>query len=146
VVGRRALLLGGGAAIVAAGCGKDVSTAPPPPEPALLGALAAERSLGVALSALELRGLAARSRARATKLAAALSERGARPHDAPAPSDAAPLPAGHDALVAYVTLLPRLGRDRAFGVDLLTEAAGDVALMGAAVGHPPDDSFPGTPT
>jgi hypothetical protein len=146
VVRRRALLLGGGAAIVAAGCGKDIRTEPPPPGPALLRALAAERALGTALSTLELRGLAARSRARATKLAAELSERGARPHDAPAPADAAPLPAGHDALVAYVTLLPTLDRDRALAVDLLTEAAGDVALMGAAVGHPPDDPFPGTPT
>jgi hypothetical protein len=146
VVRRRALLLGGGAALAAAGCGKDVRVEPPPPEPALLGALAAERALGTALTALELRGLAARSRARATRLASALSERGARPHDAPAPAGAAPLPAGDEALVAYVALLPTLRQDLAFGVDLLAEAAGDVALMGAAVGHPPDDPFPGTPT
>jgi hypothetical protein len=150
VVGRRALLLGGGAAILAAGCGKDVPTAPPAAEPALLRSLTAERALGAAMATLEMRLLSQRSRERSQKLASTLSERGGDPHEAPdvtGGGDEA-VPRGRRALEAYVSLLPTLqGRDeRAFGADLLAQAAADVALMGQALGTPPDDAFPGTPS
>ena len=150
MVGRRALLLGGGAAILAAGCGKDERVSPPAPEPALLRSLAAERALGAAMATLEMRLLSARSRERSEKLASALSERGRDPHEALDVTGAGneALPRGRRALEAYVALLPRLqGRDeRSFGADLLAQAAADVALMGYALGTPPDDPFPGTPT
>jgi hypothetical protein len=151
VVNRRTLVLGGGAALLAAGCGKDFVVAPPPAEPALLRALAAERALGATMAALDKPRLAARSRERATRLAAELSSLGARPHDAPAPEAqadvAAGLRRGHAALEAYVAALPSLdGREqRGLGADLLAGAAGDVALLGNAFGIPADDPFPGTP-
>ena len=110
MVGRRTLLVGGGAALVAAGCGRDEVLTPPPPEPALLRSLAAERALGATMAALEEPHLAERSRERAQRLAAALSELGARPHDAPAPAAradiAAALRRSHALLEAYVAALP----------------------------------------
>jgi hypothetical protein len=151
VVSRRALVLGGGAALLAAGCGKDVVRTPPPAEPALLRSLAAERALGASMAALDKPGLARRSRERATRLAAELSQLGARPHDAPAPEARADIAAGlrrgHAVLEAYVAALPALVTRprRELGADLLAEAAGDVALLGSAFGAPPDDPFPGTP-
>jgi hypothetical protein len=151
VVSRRALVLGGGAALLAAGCGKDHVREPPPAEPALRRSLAAERALGASMAALDTLRLAQRSRARATRLAAALSELGARPHDVPAAEAdadvAAALRRSHALLEAYVAALPALvERDqRELGADLLAEAAGDVALLGSAFGAPPVDPFPGTP-
>jgi hypothetical protein len=151
VVNRRTLVLGGGAALLAAGCGKDLVPEPPPAEPALRRSLAAERALGATMAALDTPRLAERSRARSTKLAAALSELGARPHDVPAPEAQADIAAGlrrsRAALEAYVAALPALvTRDlRELGADLLAEAAGDVALLGNAFGTPPHDPFPGTP-
>jgi hypothetical protein len=149
VVGRRGLLVGGGAALLAVGCGKDREISPPPAtEPALLRSLAAERALGAAMAGEKMPALAQRSRARATQLAAALSARGARPHDAPDTATGGDaLGRGQAALEAYVALLPALGRgDRGLGADLLTGAAGDVALMASARGAPPVDAFPGTPS
>ena len=150
MVNRRALVLGGGAALLAAGCGKDIVVAPPPAEPALLRSLAAERALGTTMAALDKPRLAQRSRERATQLAAALSELGARPHDAPAPEAQADLAAGlrrsRAALEAYVAALPSLhGSGRELGADLLAQAAGDVALLASSFGFVPDDPFPGTP-
>ena len=152
MVGRRTLLVGGGAALLAAGCGRDEVLTPPPPEPALLRSLAAERALGATMAALDEPRLAERSRERAQRLAAALSELGARPHDAPAPEAradiAAALRRSHALLEAYVAALPALGRrdQRELGADLLAAAAADVALLGDAFGSPPDDAFPGTPS
>jgi len=152
VVTRRAVVLGGGAALLAAGCGKDEVLSPPPAEPALLRALAAERALGASMAALDQPRLAQRSRERATRLAAELSELGARPHDAPAPEARADIAAGlrrgHAALEAYVAALPALvtRSRRGLGADLLAGAAGDVALLGNAFGTPPADPFPGTPS
>jgi hypothetical protein len=144
--------MGGGAALLAVGCGKDEVVEPPPPEPALLRSLAAERRLGATMAALHRPRLAQRSRERAQKLASALSELGARPHDAPAAEARADIAAGlrdgRAALVAYVTALPALTRrdQRELGADLLAEAAGDVALLGSSFGVVPDDPFPGTPS
>jgi hypothetical protein len=159
VVRRRALLLGGGATLLAAGCGKDERVAPPPAGAALLHSLAAERALGATIAALApradralMRRLADRSRGRAGILAAAISAQGGRPHDAPAPEGGGDrdeaLRRGRAALEAYVTALPSLsGREqRALGVDLVAQAAADVALLGDAIGSPPDDPFPGTPS
>ena len=152
MVNRRALVLGGGAALLAAGCGKDRVLEPPPAEPALLRSLAAERALGGTMAALAKPRLAQRSRERATRLAAELSKLGARPHDAPAPDARADIAAGlrrgHAVLEAYVAALPAFvtGARRELGADLLTEAAGDVALLGNAFGSPPQDPFPGAPT
>jgi hypothetical protein len=152
VVSRRAVVLGGGAALLAAGCGKDVVREPPPAEPALRRSLAAERALGASMAALDQPHLAQRSRERATRVAAALSELGARPHDAPAPEAQADIATGlrrgHAVLEAYVAALPAFvtRARRELGADLLAEAAGDVALLGNAFGTPPTDPFPGTPT
>ncbi|HEX5617158.1 MAG TPA: hypothetical protein VFX51_01985 [Solirubrobacteraceae bacterium] len=158
MVTRRAVVLGGGAALLATGCGKDLVREPPPAAPALRRSLAAERSLGASLVALQERGdrallrrLATRSRRRSDTLAAALSELGARPHEVgelEARADiAAGLRRGHAALEAYVAALPALvtRARREVGADLLAEAAGDVALLGNAFGSPPSDPFPGTP-
>ena len=151
MVDRRTLLLGGGAALLAAGCGKDVVAAPPPAAPALLRSLSAERALGATMAAFDEARLAARSRERSQRLASALSELGARPHDAPAPEaqrdTAAAIRRGHAALEAYVAALPALTghEQRELGADLLAQAAGDVALFGKSYGIVPDDPFPGTP-
>jgi hypothetical protein len=125
---------------------------PPAATPALLRSLAAERALGASMAALDQPRLARRARERATRLAAELSELGARPHDAPAAEAradvAAGLRRGHAALEAYVAALPALvpRERRRLGADLLAEAAGDVALLGKAFGAPPVDPFPGTPS
>jgi hypothetical protein len=151
VVGRRALLAAGGAAVLAAGCGKD-DTGPPSASEALLRSLAAERALAASLAALGMHRLAARSRRRATRLAAAVSATGGRPHDAPArAADGGERREaqrrGRAVLEAHVTALPSLTDHalRGLGGDVLAGAAGDVALLDRALAVPPDDPFPGTP-
>ena len=104
------------------------------------------------MAALDKPRLAQRSRERATQLAAALSELGARPHDAPAPEAQADIAAGlrrsRAALEAYVAALPSLhGSERASSAPTCSrQAAGDVALLASSFGIVPDDPFPGTPT
>jgi hypothetical protein len=147
VVSRRALLVGSGA-ILLAGCGKDDEAPPPDPAQVMLGELAAERALAHDLrgsSGLE-RRIAARSIARARRLASAIAAAGRDPHEAPEP-DTAPEPAAaalraRTALERHVTALPTLTGDlREMGADLVAGAAADAALLGS-----PSEAFPGTPS
>jgi hypothetical protein len=140
VVSRRALLAGG-AVLVLGGCGEDEE---PPASDAVLAALAAERAFGAAASGSP--RIAERSRERSQQLAAALSEAGGRPHDAPAPSDGGgdPIQLGRAALTAHIAALPEL--DRRLGADLVTGAAADVAVLGDARGRHAVDPFPGSGT
>jgi len=137
VVTRRALLVGGAALL--AGCGKDDAAAPPPrPEDALLRELAAERALEAALDDPR---LAARSRERARRLAAAIAERGGRPHDAPPAQESGdPVARARAALAAHVAALPDLGDLRGLGSDMVEESAADLEVLGGPAG----DAFPGT--
>jgi hypothetical protein len=151
VVTRRALLLAGGATLFAAGCGKDDEPESPTASAtsAMLRELASERALASDLRGAD--GLAGRigdrAAARATRLAAAISSLGGRPHDAadPAPgSGDRSLASRHarEALEAHVAALPSLtGPLRKMGADLVAESAADAGLLGATAG----DAFPGTP-
>jgi hypothetical protein len=149
VVTRRALLLAGGATLLAAGCGVDDE--PEDPTGSAISAmqreLAAERALAADLRSA--RGLAGRigdrATARATRLAAAISQLGGRPHDAAdPPAGERPLASRHarEALEAHIAALPSLtGQLRKMGADLVTASAADAGLLGATNG----DAFPGTP-
>jgi hypothetical protein len=148
VVTRRSLLAAGGASLLAAGCGKDEQTAPPSAVDVMRRELTAERALAhdlVGESGLE-RRIAVRSADRARRLAAAISEQGGDPHEAPEPGSP-PDPAGgaaaraRAALEAHVTALPSLtGALRPLGADLVSGSAADAALLGS-----PPEAFPGTP-
>jgi hypothetical protein len=149
VVSRRALLLAGGATLLAAGCGTDDEPEDPTANAisAMLRELAAERALAQDLSGAD--GLAGRigdrAAARATRLAAAISQAGGRPHDAADPSAGVlALASRHarEALEAHVAALPSLtGPLRRMGADLVADSAADAGLLGATNGNP----FPGTP-
>jgi hypothetical protein len=147
VVTRRALLLAGGATLLAAGCGKDEPESwPVSPTSAMLRELAAERALAADLRGAD--GLAGRigdrAAARATRLAAAISAAGGRPHEAGEPAGDRSRASRHArrALEAHVAALPSLtGSLRRMGADLVVESAADAGLLGATVG----DAFPGTP-
>jgi hypothetical protein len=151
VVTRRVLLAGGAAALLA-GCGEEEQVAAAPAD-VMLRQLAAERELAAAIvPGTVARGVSARARARAARLAAAVAAEGGRPHDAPQPPDERVSPEeavarGQAAIVAHVVALPSLaGRElRELGADLLTGAAGDTALLSDALGIPVQDAFPGTP-
>jgi hypothetical protein len=93
------------------------------------------------------RRLRLRAADRARRLAAAVADEGGRPHDAPPPaSSARPVAAARAALAAHVAALPALtGRaHRRLAADLVTEEAGDLAVLGAMLGAEPDGAFPGT--
>jgi hypothetical protein len=148
VVTRRALLLAGGATLLAAGCGKDDEPESPAVSAtsAMLRELAAERALAGDLQGAD--GLAGRigdrAAARATRLAAAISSAGGRPHEAGEPSGDLSLASRHarEALEAHVAALPSLtGSLRKMGADLVAESAADAGLLGATSGT----AFPGTP-
>lgn len=146
---RRALLVAGGATLFAAGCGVDDEPEEPTGSPisAMLRELAAERALAADLRSA--RGLAGRigdrAAERATRLAAAISHAGGRPHDAADPSAGEPALASRharEALEAHIAALPSLsGPLRRMGADLVAGAAADAGLLGATNG----DAFPGTP-
>ena len=141
---RRSLLLGG-AVIVLGGCGEE-DEGPSAPS-ALLASLAAERAFGAAVTGSP--RIAARSRERAQHLAAAVSAAGGRPHDAPAPSEAAgdPVELGRAALTAHIAALPALDRrERRLGADLVKGAAADVAVLGDERGERTVEAFPGSGT
>jgi hypothetical protein len=143
VVSRRTLLLGG-VVLVAGGCGEDEA---PSASSALLASLAAERAFGAAATASP--RIAVRSRERADALAAAVSEAGGRPHDAPAPSDGSgdPVEIGRAAIAAHIAALPALDRRaRRLGADLVAGAATDVAVLGDERGEQAADAFPGSGT
>jgi hypothetical protein len=149
VVTRRALLLAGGATLLAAGCGVDDEPEDPTGSAisAMLRELAAERALAADLrSAHGLAGrIGDRAAARATRLAAAISRAGGRPHDAGDPATGEPALASRharEALEAHVAALPSLtGALRRMGADLVAGSAADAGLLGATSG----DAFPGTP-
>jgi hypothetical protein len=145
VVTRRGFVAAGALAVLA-GCGhQDDGEAPARPGDALLPSLAAERAFGAGVQS---RRIAARSRERAEKIAAAISAEGGRPHDAPAPPGGAgdPVELGHAALVAHIAALPALeGRERRrMGAELVSGAAADVAVVGDDLGEHAVDSFPGS--
>jgi hypothetical protein len=132
----------GGAVIVLGGCGEEEE---PSASSALLASLAAERAFGAAAS--ESPRIAERSRERGERLAAAVSEAGGRPHDAPAPEDAGgdPIELGRAALAAHIAALPALDRrGRRLGADLVAGAAADVAVLGDELGQQAVDPFPGS--
>jgi hypothetical protein len=145
-VATRRGLLAGGALVLLGGCGEE--EAPAPPADALLRSLAAERAFGA--SASRWRKIAARSRERAERLAAAVSAEGGRPHDAPAPEGGSgdPIELGRAALAAHVAALPSLaGRElRRLGAHLVAGAAADVAVLGDELGRQAVDAFPGSGT
>jgi hypothetical protein len=146
VVSRRSLLAGGAIALLA-GCGEDEEETAARPADALLASLAAERAFGAAAS--ESPRIARRSRERAQLLAAAVSEAGGRPHDAPVPSDGGgdPVELGRAALTAHIAALPSLDRgSRPLGADLVAGAAADVAVLGDELGRQAVDAFPGSGT
>ena len=159
---RRALFAGGAVALLAAGCGEEEDVVAAPAD-ALLGELAAERALAAATGSLPegaprsatsvVRQVSTRARARATKVAAAISAEGGRPHDAPAQpaervrADEA-VARAQAAIVAHVAALPSLaGRDlRDLAAELVTGSAADTALLSDALRMPVEDPFPGTPS
>jgi hypothetical protein len=148
VASRRALLAGG-ALVLLAGCGEeDEEGAAARPADVLLGSLAAERAFAASASASP--RIAARSRARAQRLAAAVSAEGGRPHDTPAPEDGSgdPVELGRAALAAHIAALPGLeGRERRrLAIDLVKGAAADVAVLGDELGRQAVDPFPGSGT
>jgi hypothetical protein len=141
VVSRRTVLAAGALAVLA-GCGEDDEGAAARPADALLPSLAAERALAAAAGGFP--RIAARSRDRARRLAAAVSAAGGRPHDAPAPAGGAgdPVELGHAALAAHIDALPSLGgRElRRLGADLVTGVAADIAVLGEQA----VEAFPGS--
>ena len=157
----RRSLLAGGAIVLLSGCGEEEHVVAAPAD-ALLRQLAAERALAAATArpprgtsgpaADTVREISARARDRAARLAAAVSDEGGRPHDAPQPPDERVSPGeavsrAQAAIVAHVVALPSIaGRDlRRLGAELVTGAAADAALLSDALGIPVDDPFPGTP-
>jgi hypothetical protein len=160
VVSRRALLAGGAVALLA-GCGEEEVVVVAPAD-ALLRELAAERDLAAVTGSLPegapraaagvVRQVSTRARARATRLAAAISAEGGRPHDAPQPpaervgSEEA-VARAQAAIVAHVVALPSLpGADlRGLAAELVAGAAADTALLSDALRLPVEDPFPGTP-
>jgi hypothetical protein len=160
VVSRR-LFLAGGAAALLAGCGEEEQVVASPAD-AMLRQLAAERALVAATGELPrgaprdaadtVRAVSAEASERARRLAAAVSQEGGRPHDAPQPAAERVSPdeavaRAQAAIVAHVVALPSLGgRElRELGADLVAGAAADAALLSDALGIPVEDPFPGTP-